>query len=82
MKYRVKPEQVPVIVFLFFVLSASCRGIGEFASGRLQTAAASPPTIEQRHEVSPASSHGRAATDESVPGNGSQPVMKSVTDFH
>lgn len=50
MKYRIKPEQVHVVVFLFFVLAAGCKGIGEYAWERLESQSAAVQQVEQAVE--------------------------------
>lgn len=40
MKYRVKPEQVHIIVFCFFLLAAGCRGVSDFVFDRPESGSA------------------------------------------
>ena len=47
MKYQIKPEQVHVVVFLFFVLAAGCKGIGEYAWERIEAQSAAVQQVEQ-----------------------------------
>ena len=54
MMYTIKPEQVPVVVFWFFVVSAGLRGVAGLAQDHLEYLAADPVCIEQRIDSAPA----------------------------
>ena len=47
MKYQIKPEQVHVVVFLFFVLAAGCKGVSEYACERLEARSAGLEQVDQ-----------------------------------